>query len=245
MGHQEVRRVEVIRVSRKRSYEQIVEQIRQQILSGKLKPGDRLPSTRELAEKFSVGRSSMREALSALKAMGLVDIRQVEGVTVRKFSADQMEIRLPAVLMSKEAILELLEARKALETSNARIAAEKRTEDDLRTFERILNEMELSLGDGERGEKWDLEFHLALAEATHNRVMVKLLKTISGQMEAAIRETRRRHMYEDRAVAERLWKEHRDIYLAIQNGDARLAAEMMERHLRHVEMTVMANTKLN
>jgi len=105
--------------------------------------------------------------------------------------------------------------------------------------------MELSLGDGERGEKWDLEFHLALAEATHNRVMVKLLKTISGQMEAAIRETRRRHMYEDRAVAERLWKEHRDIYLAIQNGDARLAAEMMERHLRHVEMTVMANTKLN
>jgi len=117
--------VEVIRVSRKRSYEQIVEQIRQQILSGKLKPGDRLPSTRELAEKFSVGRSSMREALSALKAMGLVDIRQGEGVTVRKFSADQMEIRLPAVLMSKEAILELLEARKALETSNARIAAEK------------------------------------------------------------------------------------------------------------------------
>lgn len=236
--------MEVTRLSRRNSYELIAEQIRQQILNGKLKPGQRLPSTKELAEKFSVGRSSVREALSALKAMGLIDIRQGEGCTVRTFSPEQMEIRLPAVLMTKEAILELLEARKALETSNARLAATKRTDDDLRTFERILARMEDGLGDGEQGEKSDLAFHLALAEATHNGVMVKLLKTISGQMEAAIRETRRRHMYEDRSISERLWREHLDIYRAIKDKDTRAAGEYMERHLRHVERTVMANTKL-
>ena len=184
--------MEISKISSRKIYEEIASQIKQQIVSGRLIPGEKLPSTRELSEMYQVGRSTVREALGALKAIGLLEIHQGEGSFVRTIKSEEMNMpSLESLLMNRETILELLEARKSLEVSNAALAAEKRTEEDLLNFEQILKAMEQGHGDEAKGEKADILFHLTLAKATHNSIMRRLLETISSQMELAIRETRR------------------------------------------------------
>lgn len=232
--------MEIQKIRSRKIYEVIAERIKEQIVSGGLKPGEKLPSTKELSERFQVGRSTVREALSALKAMGLVEIHQGEGSYVR--SIESQDVGLPefdSLLMSKETVLELIEARKALEIAGAAVAAEKRTDDDLGKFEAVLKRMEEHLGDEEEGERSDIEFHLILAEATHNSIIVRLIDSISSQMQTAIRETRRLEMYANRQVSIQLWQEHQAVYEAIRGRNAAAAQEEMRRHLFHVEQILL------
>ncbi|HEQ4957907.1 TPA: L-lactate utilization/bacilysin biosynthesis transcriptional regulator LutR, partial [Streptococcus pyogenes] len=102
------------------------------IKNGELKPGDKLDSVQALAESFQVSRSAVREALSALKAMGLVEMKQGEGTYLKEFELNQISQPLSAaLLMKKEDVKQLLEVRKLLEIGVASLAAEKRTEADL------------------------------------------------------------------------------------------------------------------
>ncbi|WP_026326580.1 FadR/GntR family transcriptional regulator [Paenibacillus ginsengihumi] len=232
--------MQIKKITTRKIYEAIAEQIKDMIVGGDLKPGDKLPSTKELSERFQVGRSTVREALSALKAMGLVEIRQGEGSYVR--SIEYKDVELPqydAVLMSRETVLELIEARKALEISNAALAAEKRSDEDLAKFEAVLQRMREHIGDEEEGERSDMAFHLVLAEATHNSIMVRLIESISAQMQTAIRQTRRLQMYASREVSSQLLAEHRAIYEAVKAGDPAAAQECMREHLLHVEQVLL------
>lgn len=231
--------MKISKISKRSIYDEITKQLQQLIINGTFKPGQKLPSTKQLAEKFDVGRSTMREALSALKAMGLIDIRQGEGCIVRQFDSVNMNLsELQSLHISQTVLLELLEARKALEVANAGLAAAKRTEEDLQTFQKLLQTMKHHLGNEVEGERMDLQFHTALAKATHNSIMVRLLETISNQMETAIRETRRLYMYSDRFVSEKLWQEHQAIYEAIEKQDVEAAMETMRNHLYHVEQVL-------
>ncbi|MFD2612499.1 FadR/GntR family transcriptional regulator [Paenibacillus gansuensis] len=230
--------MEVTRLTKQNHYEAIMEQIKQQIVDGTLKPGDKLPSTRELSERFGVGRSTTREALSALKAMGYIDIRQGGGCVVLQ-SAPPGEQPLAELQVQSTELLNLLEARKALEVANAALAAEKRTEQDCRVLERLLKEMKSSIGDDLEGERTDLEFHLSLARMTHNPIMVQLLESIMLPMEQAIRGVRRAELYSNRSVAVKLYREHEEIRMAVQRGDKDLAARSMSVHLQHVEEIVL------
>ncbi|MBJ6363942.1 FadR/GntR family transcriptional regulator [Paenibacillus sp. GCM10012307] len=224
------------KVTTRKIYEQIADQMKEHIMNGGWKVGERLPSTKELTEQFQVGRSTMREALSALKAMGLIDIRHGEGCFVRETTAAELELpQFDTLLLSRETILELLEARKALEISNAAIAAVKRNDEDLAGFEKLLSIMEQHAGDEQEGESADIGFHQLLAKATHNSIMVRLLDSISSQMEIAIRETRRLQMYSSKEVSHRLWLEHRAIYKAVVNRNPAKAEQRMREHLEHVE----------
>mgnify|MGYP000147276579 CR=1 FL=1 len=237
--------MEFSKISNRKIYEMIAEQIKQQVIEKKLLPGEKLPSTKEFAESFQVGRSTVREALSALKAMGLVESRQGEGSYVR--SILPTDVTMPdfdALLMSRGTILELIEARKSLEVSNSAIAAEKRTEEDLVCFQQILETMHGNLGNENQGEKADLAFHQLLAKATHNSIMVRLLETISSQMEMAISETRRLQMYSNHSVSTQLYQEHKEIFEAIQAKDPILAQEKMKQHLFHVERVLVKFLKV-
>jgi GntR family transcriptional repressor for pyruvate dehydrogenase complex len=236
--------LEIIRIKQRKISEEIAEQLKGKILSGELVPGQKLPSSREFSEMYQVGMSTVREALSALKAMGLVESRQGEGSYIRKFDLEQLKLpSLDVLLMNRETILELLEVRKSLEVSNAALAAEKRTDEDLAEFERIMTMMEQHLGNEAQGESADLSFHRTLAFATHNSIMIRLLETISTQMEIAIKETRRLQMYASSSVSERLWQEHRSIYEAVKKGDREGAMDAMNRHLQHVETVLFEYLK--
>lgn len=236
--------MEIQKVSSRKIYEVIADQIKEQIVSGALSPGHKLPSTKELSEKFQVGRSTVREALSALKAMGLVEIHQGEGSYVRSIESEDVDLpAFESLLMSRETVIELIEARKALEISNAALAAEKRTDEDLNRFEEIICNMEHFLGNEEEGERSDVLFHLTLAQATHNSIMARMIDSISTQMQTAIRETRRIQMYSSETVSKQLWVEHKAIYEAIRDRDPAAAQEAMRRHLFHVEQVLLKYLK--
>ncbi|WNQ13396.1 FadR/GntR family transcriptional regulator [Paenibacillus aurantius] len=233
--------MEIAKLSKKNHYEHITEQLQNLIVEGKLQPGDRLPSTKELSERFGVGRSTMREALSALKAMGLIEIRQGGPSTVSRLpGADKVDIPgLHQLITNRDELLELLEARKSLEVSNAGLAALKRSVPDLESFARILEEMAAHIGDEETGERTDLLFHSALARSTHNGIMEGIFDTISSRMELAIRETRRIELYSNASVSERLYREHLAIFEAIRSGHPDAAQDRMKEHLHHVEGILM------
>ncbi|UQZ83246.1 HTH-type transcriptional regulator LutR [Paenibacillus konkukensis] len=232
--------LEIQKISSRKIYEVIADQIKEQIVSGALQPGQKLPSAKELSERFQVGRSTVREALSALKAMGLVEIHQGEGSYVRSIEAQDVDLPVfDSLLMSRETVMELIEARKALEISNAALAAEKRNDQDIAKFEAVLSKMEDFLGNEEEGERSDMMFHLTLAQATHNSIMERMIDSISTQMQAAIRETRRLQMYSSKTVSRQLLKEHRAIYEAILKGDPAAAQDAMRHHLFHVEQVLL------
>ncbi|WP_308635076.1 FadR/GntR family transcriptional regulator [Paenibacillus silvisoli] len=232
--------MEVTRISKRNHYEEIAEQLKRLVIDGKLKVGDKLPSTKEMSEQFGVGRSTMREALSALKAMGYIEIKQGGGCTV--ISSSPVEVELPelqSLRMNRETLLELLEARQSLEVSNASIAAVKASDDDLAALHGIMLEMEAAVGDDHEGERTDVLFHATLAQATHNSILVRMFDSIVSQLEMAIREIRRVEIYANRSVSERLYREHLAIYEAISSRNADLAGERMKRHLEHVVSNLM------
>ncbi|GAA3405614.1 FadR/GntR family transcriptional regulator [Paenibacillus hodogayensis] len=237
--------MEVTRIASRKIYEQIAEQIKEQIVSGKLPPGHKLPSTRELTERYAVGRSTMREALSMLKAMGLIEIRQGEGCFVRSMQEPGIEpFRFEHLFTSMEAVVELLEARISLEVANAGLAAVKRSDDDLAALNAILAEMDSERGMEAVGEKQDMRFHLTLAHATHNSIMIRLLETIAAQVELTIRETRRVRLSADHKIAGQLWREHKAIAAAVAARDPERAQAAMRRHLLHVEGELMKTIRL-
>ncbi|MBD2845629.1 FadR family transcriptional regulator [Paenibacillus sp. IB182496] len=228
--------MEITKLTKRNHYEAITEQLARLITEGRFKVGDRLPSTKAMSEQFGVGRSTTREALSALKAMGLIEIRQGGGCrVVSQTPRDPALPGLEALRLNQTQLLELLEARQALEVSNASIAARKRTDADLAELDGLLAEMEDAIGDDIEGERTDLAFHQLLARATHNAIMVQLLDTILAQMEMAIREIRRVELYASRAIAEQLYRDHLAIAEAVRTGDREAAAASMRRHLERVE----------
>lgn len=229
--------VNFTRIHRNNISEEIAIRMKESMLAGGMKPGDKLPSAKQLMEQFGVGRSTVREALSALQAMGWIETRQGEGSFIKALPlADSLEHAMGVSSnLDKRKTLELLEARKALEVSNAMIAAERSNDADIQDLQQIVEKMEQHIGDETIGEELDISFHMTLAKATHNTIMVQLLQTISDQMEMAIKETRRLELYGDCDVSKRLLEEHRAILNAVRERNEEQARSCMMAHLIHVE----------
>ncbi|MDQ0243826.1 GntR family transcriptional repressor for pyruvate dehydrogenase complex [Bacillus fengqiuensis] len=224
----------------KKIYEEVAEALLSMIKGGQLKPGDKLDSVQQLAENFQVGRSAIREALSALRAMGLVEMKQGEGTYVRQFDADFISLPVTAaVLMKKEDISHLLEVRKVLEVGTVGAAAEKRTMDDLQKMKEALDHMKEAAGNEELGEKADFNFHMAIAMASQNPLLVNLMNNVSEMMLETMRETRRLWLYSKQTSSERMYQEHMQIYEAIAEQNASKAQELMLNHLTAVEQVLM------
>jgi GntR family transcriptional repressor for pyruvate dehydrogenase complex len=99
------------------------------------------------------------------------------------------------------------------------------------------------LGDEEEGERCDVQFHLTLAQAAHNSILLRMIDSISSQMQTAIHETRRLQMYASKTVSRQLWEEHQAVYEAIRSRDASAAQESMRKHLFHVEQVLVKYLK--
>lgn len=220
----------------KKIYEQVAETLHEMIRVGEIKPGERLDSVQQLAENFQVGRSAIREALSALRAMGLIEMRQGEGTFVKSYEAQHITFPLStAILMNQEDIYHLLEVRKIIEAGAAASAAQNRTEEDLFAMGKALEEMAIAHGDGELGERADFKFHLALSAAAHNPLLSSLMDHVSELMIETQKETRRLWLFSKQTTMEKLYEQHLAIYKGIvekNEEDARLA---MLAHLDSVE----------
>jgi GntR family transcriptional regulator, transcriptional repressor for pyruvate dehydrogenase complex len=222
-------------IKTKKIYEEIVDQIRIQVTSGQLQPGDRLPSERDLAEQLNVSRASVREALSALEMMGLIEIRSGEGTFISNINFDSVVTPLSWVLsMEKDTIFELLEVRKIIEGQAVALAAKRFNSENLRELEDSLKAMYEDLQTGQLGEDADHRFHYAITKASQNKILLRLMNAISDTMHQTLKASRIR-LYEGKGMPERLFQEHRLVFEAIKNQDSEAASQRMIEHLIGVE----------
>lgn len=205
----------------------IVDQIMSLIASGDLKPGQRLPSERELCQNFGAGRSSLREALRCLCIVGVLSARAGEGTSVAfdggKFLGKIVEWR---IITEQHDIEDLMQVRIALESVTAASAARLSSEVDLAKFELLLTRMEAALTDEKRFAALDLEFHVTLAAASENFLIFDLVSMIRGQFAKALS----RVLLFPNARPLSL-KEHVAIIDAIRRRDPAAASHAMQLHL--------------
>jgi GntR family transcriptional repressor for pyruvate dehydrogenase complex len=225
-------------IKTKRLYEEIVEQVKKLITDGKLKPGDKLLAERELAEQFQVSRASVREAIRTLEMLGVIDIRPGEGTFVRSSGADDI-IRPLAMFLAVEraSLLDMYEMRRIFETATAGLAAERASLEELDQIGSAVENMQerLNVQDPEKGEEFDVAFHYAIAEATHNSLLTKLFKTVSEEFHKA-NSVARRQLYHDKPEnAQKLIDQHSAIFDAIRSRSAEAAAKAMLEHLVFAE----------
>lgn len=217
-------------VKKIRVYEEIVQQLKDYFAKGELKPGDKLPSERELAEQFNCSRVSVRQALTLLEAQGLL-VRKVGGGTYKVSDADFEVSQLVSLLMpAEENLNEPLEFRRLLEPQIVRLAAQRATEEDIAAMEDCLRRQAEKVAAGELIIQEDSEFHFAIARASKNGIVVKLVEAI----QSILWETRETSIMAKHG-ARRSLKGHYPILEAIKNKDPRAAQEAMEQHLEEVE----------
>ena len=224
-------------LERRKVYEQIAEQLLGQIGRRALKPGDALPSERELTESFGVGRSSIREALRMLESQGVI-IAASGGAFVVADAANPLNssLRLLFTLDEGAGMHDLYELRRILECEAAALAAERRSEDHLGQMDAAVREMEAALAESGRSEGFidaDLSFHLAVAEATGNRLVLHSMQAVRDVVRRALLTIFLIPRSPERAVVE-----HRSIRAAIASGDADRARQQMRAHLVRVETDV-------
>lgn len=214
-----------------RLYEQIIEQIQNLVKAGALRPGDKLPPERELAEQFGVSRTAVREAVKALSEKGLVEIQPGRGTFITNFTLTMMRDSLDLVVKAglPNSVAHLNEVRTLLEPGIAALAAERITAADIQTLEQAVQAMDEAMHNADAFAGADLEFHLALARATQNPLIPILLDPIVDQL----REHRKR-IFLVEGGPQRGQYHHYRILAAVSQRDSAAAREAMCDHLKQV-----------
>jgi GntR family transcriptional repressor for pyruvate dehydrogenase complex len=210
--------------------DQVAEQLSAEIKQGRLAPGDKLPTEARLVEQFQVSRTVVREAVSRLKSLGLVDSRQGSGVFVsaqQPFAPLNFEARHAA---SQEAVIQMVEVRRALEAEVAALAAERRSASDLQAIEQAVQALDQAVQSGGDGVAEDVNFHRAIAEATRNPFLIQTLGYLGQFLHGATQVTRANEARRgDFAAAVR--SEHQAILQAVRAGDPVQARQAAAAHM--------------
>jgi GntR family transcriptional regulator, transcriptional repressor for pyruvate dehydrogenase complex len=214
-----------------RLYEQIVEQIEASLQKGALKPGDQLPPERELATQFGVSRTAVREAVKALREKGLVEAYPGRGTFVTNDTSNGIRLTLDRMIKTGqlEGTLQLVEVREILEPEIAALAAKRADDETLKEMKEAVAIMDGASRDPDAYIEADLDFHLALAEAAANPIILSLIDSIVG----VLRE-QRMNIFKVHGGPERGQFHHKRILEAIEHHDAEAAREAMRAHLRQV-----------
>lgn len=223
-------------LSRDTLSDQVAEQLLDYIMSEALEDGTVLPSEQRLASQFGVSRPVIREAIRSLAGQRVVHVVNGKGAVVRPLDGHLLGLYFRRVLsvQGTEAVLEVMEIRRFLEVPVARLAAERRSEEDLEALVRIVDEMAVLDARDPEYVELDVQFHLAVARAAHNTTLYHMVRSIRTALAALIGEVFRQPSQGAlMKIRERSEALHRDIYEAIKRGDAAAAGESMGAHLDH------------
>lgn len=209
----------------------IIKQIKTLISSGSLKPGEKLPSERKLAEHLGVGRTQVREAIRKLEFYGILKTLPQSGTIVSGIGIVALEGLISDVLQLEEHdFRSLVETRVLLEKQTAYDAAAKRTEDDIIQLKNALNAYEIKIGANEFAVEEDLLFHIKIAEAGKNNVLKSLLMIITPDVIKNYNELK----VCNKSTLDLTFQEHKEILDHIINQNSQAASKAMEKHLKGV-----------
>lgn len=220
-------------VDRRKVYEQVAEQLLGQIGARHLRPGDPLPPERELTESFGVGRSSIREALRMLESQGVITADGGSFVVAEASNPLNSSLQLVFALDSETGVHDLFELRRIIDCEAAALAAIRRTDEHVANMNAAIGEMVESLASAGRDEQFiqaDFRFHLAIAEATGNRLILYSMQAARDVIRKALLTVVHVPQSPERAIVE-----HRAVRDAVAAGNPGLARDAMGRHLSRVE----------
>jgi GntR family transcriptional repressor for pyruvate dehydrogenase complex len=220
----------------KKISEEIVSQIKQLISKGELKPGDRIPSERDLAAMLGVSRPSVREAIMVLEAMGFLESRQGGGTFVKALTAVSIMDPLANLVEKRdpELLRSLAEVRMGLEGWSAYLAGKRATAKDIAELRRLYYVMEKQAAKGGWDSEVDAEFHYAITAASHNSLQMHVLDSIHSLFHTTI-QVALMEFYQQEGHVHLLLTQHREIMEAIVDHQPELARQRMMEHLKMVE----------
>lgn len=220
------------KVERPTTSEVIRNQVLAAITNGSLKPGQRVPPERELSELFQVSRPALREGLNALVLAGILERHGSQGTFVTESLNNSilgMSMQLVPVRLVQEAI-EIIEARRVIECELTRLAAERRTDDDLSKMHDLLEQLACCEDDNPRRAPLDFEYHSALGAAAHSGILHSLQMSLGQKVLAIMRKA----IYRPKANRDG-HREHVAIFTAVRDGQGERAARVMKKHLEKLE----------
>lgn len=195
-----------------------------------------LPGERELCSQLEVGRNALREALTALERVGVVEVRGKSRIGVVPRARTQLVASIPATGSGYDPVADPIEVRRILEPEAAALAAARADESAIAEIQRWLTLMEDGLAEGRRVVDYDAAFHVAVARATRNRTMVELIGALNDAVS-----TTREESFRPAGAAEQASSDHRAILDAIERRDEDAARHAMHAHLSRVELLVRAS----
>lgn len=217
----------------KRISDQVFDQIRELIFRGTLKPGERLMTERELALAMTVSRTTIRDAIQRLVAMGMIVQRQGQGTFVKQVDAS-LENPLAKVMETQNASLEdLLEVRMGLECNAASLAAKRADEADIAAMTQAIDEMQMEIESGRLGTEADTAFHMAIAYAAKNPLHILIMRNFYDYLFLGIGENLA-CLYEDPENIQEILRQHKNILASIKARDPDKAYTVMNKHINFV-----------
>ena len=227
------------KVRTKKVYMKIVEQVRDLIKEGRLKPGDKLPPEQILAEKFGTSRPSVREALSALEILGITESRGGKGNYIKdNFNLPSYEQKFKE-LEEEESPFEILEARKAVETEIVGLAAKKATKEDIVSIRESLDKMKSAMTNIPGIMEFDREFHINIARAAHNTLLFSMMTYLADLLNEKLWINLKEKSWSIPGRPQKYFEEHTEIFNAIKNKDSKGARKRMYDHLADVEKDLL------
>jgi GntR family transcriptional repressor for pyruvate dehydrogenase complex len=221
-------------IGKKKIYREILEEIWQSIQRYDLKPGDRLPTEGYLVKQLKIARPTLREALSVLDYVGILESVQGGGYYVKSTSPIQ-----PSVLLSRNgksiSPYELVGARLLIEPEICRLAAKERSERDLAELAQILEKMRGKVNKGTLANQEDNAFHLGIARATSNVILMSMLETLMSLKEQILYEAIEVTAYRHNPKLNDMQMEHEKIFESIKYRKADQAHDAMRRHLLRIK----------
>lgn len=219
-------------------YSEVLDGLKAMIDNGEIREGERIPTERVLADRFGVSRTCVREALSALKLSGVVSGKPGAGTYLVTAAPDGIDAS--DLLLTEEASpFEILESRKVIEPALASLAARKATGQDIEDLQTALDAMRMATGSQEALVRADRQFHMSLAKATHNRILVRTL----GQMLELMQRTYYSEVREA-GHGDDYFDSHSEVYRNVQARDWKGAERAMRAHLAAVEADLEGRSDL-
>ncbi len=228
------------KVQTKKVYMKIVEQIRDLIKEGKLKPGDKLPPEQILSKEFGTSRPSVREALSALEILGITESRGGKGNFIRNNLGFPLYEQIFKELEEEESPFEILEARKAVETEIVGLSAKKATKEEIDAIKESLNKMKENMTDIPKIMKIDREFHINIARAAHNNLLFSMMIYLADLLNEKLWIKMKEKSWNIPGCPQKYLEEHIEIFNAIKNKDSKDARKRMYDHLAGVEQDLLS-----